>query len=144
MKKALKITVKIILIIPISAIALFILWEILGIICNNIAGSRQTENVVELSETSFGEVCDYDTFVGNSGNGNHVDLVTTCIIGSDKTAEEITDELLKEYSFTLVYPLEEIAEKSDGLEFPEDWQDGSYYYITIINSAPFSDNIMGH
>ncbi len=147
MKKALKITGKIILIIPIAAISLFILWEILGIICNNIAGTNQTKKAVKLWENSVGEIYDYKTFVGNSGNGNHVDLVTYGIVRSDKDRTEIIDELSKEYDYQLVTPLEDFIEENGGLEdfdTPEDWQDGSYYYISIINSAPFSDNIMGH
>lgn len=137
---------KLVFIIPIVAVVLFILWEVLGMICNNIAGTNQAEYVVRLWENSVGEIYDYDTFVGISGRGEHVDLVTYGIVRSDKNRMEIIDELSKEYDEPSVDPLADLIGENGGLynfDPPEDWQDGSYYYICIYNSAPFSHNIMG-
>ena len=149
MKKSLKITGIVILIVTFALILLFILWEVLGIICNDIAGYNQTDKVIKLSESHFGEVCSYDTFVGNTGNGNHVDLITSCIVSSDKSVDEITDEFLKDDIDAYVISLAEYINSGDNellenLDIPKDWESGSYYYIQVYDSAPFSDNIMGH
>lgn len=149
MKKVLKITGMVIMIIPFALILIFVLWEILGMICNNLAGSNQTGNVIKLSENHIGKVCDYDTFVGNSGNGNHVDLITSCIVSSDKSVDEITNEFLKGDIDAYVVSLEDYINGGDNdllenIDIPNDWKSGSYYYIQVYNSAPFSDNIVGH
>lgn len=147
MKKALKRIGIGILLTPFILVAVYILWEIVGIICNNIAGEMQTSDLKGLCK-DIGTVADTDTFVGNTGNGNHVDLVSTLLIESDKSEEEMGSRLEEEYDYVSVYELGKLIEndshKLDELEIPENWEDSNYYVVYVFQSAPFSDNIMGH
>ncbi len=147
MKKTVKKIAFGIIILPFAIIILYILWEVIGIICNNIAGNRQTRTAVDFCESKGYEVIDSNTFVGNSGNGNHVDLISYLIIKTDVSKDDIADDLPSEYRLNeLDKEIEHEKEMSgndlEDLEIPENTD--NCYFIKVWNSAPFSDNIMGH
>ena len=148
MKKILKI----IIIIPFALIGFYIALQIIGIICNNISGDKQTKSAVNFCESRKYEVLDSRTFVGNNGNGNHVDLLSYLIIKSDLSGEEIKKSFETEYKCANINNLEDeikhekemytFSQKLGKMKIPQ--KTDNCYYVVIYDSAPFSDNIMGH
>ena len=148
MKKILKI----IIIIPFALIGFYIVLQIIGIICNNISGDKQTKSAVDFCESKKYEVLDSYTFVGNSVNGNHVDFLSYLIIKTDLSSEDVKKSFESEYKYANVNNLEDeikhekemytFSNELGKMKIPE--KTDNCYYVVIHNSAPFSDNIMGH
>ena len=125
-------------------------WELYGIVVNNIAAAIQTGDMENaLSNSSDIEILDTCTFVENySGTGNHCNLVSAAVVKyigkyevdfyyyADKAADTIKQisELDKEEHF--------YQEWNSRLDFPED--ETGCYILVKIDKAPFYDNIMGH
>ncbi len=143
MSKALKVikTVLItILCIPFVLILLFIGYEILEIIVNDISAEKQTtelENSISAQENV--QILDSYTYTGNtSGLGNHVDMLSLILVKGEIAlnedyevydCSEMTDERLSDEFYCY-------------LEYPENME--NCYIVAMNNSAPFSDNIIGH
>lgn len=155
--KALRITAITFLCIIIAVIALFVGYEVVGIIANEHAADKQEKALVGILESSHADILDSYTFVGNSsGTGNHVDLLTLFIVRAEDISviEEVLGEAYEERAtFPLEYftvtPLSQLKNSYDPyarfmeeMAMPEDTE--NCYLISYCNSAPFSDNIIGH
>lgn len=120
--------------LPITLIAIFVLYEIFGMCINHITTGRQT-NALQLNlenEISDIEIISVNSETGNtSGTGNHVDCMSSVIFSTQMQEAEIKDCMSKYYVF-------------------DEWScyvkqtDDGYYMIYINTSAPFADNIEGH
>lgn len=155
--KALKVTGITFLCIIIAAIALFVGYEVMGIIANEHAADKQEKALVGILESSDADILDSYTFVGNSsGTGNHVDLLTLFIVRAEDIS--VIEEVLEgAYEETAAFPLEYFAVTPlsqatnsydpyarfvEEMAMPEDME--NCYLVSYCNSAPFSDNIVGH
>lgn len=153
MKKALKLTLTILGIIvclPLVAVILWILWEIIGAVGNQIAANQFTKEYSQyvLDTVPKTEILGTYTFAGNtSGTGNHCELKTVLVI---RTETEHPEDLLEfDYSMTdWIKPVEEAREWEinimNKMDLPDDLDTADCYYINVIKSAPFPDNITGH
>ena len=155
--KALKVTGITFLCIIIAVIALFVGYEVVGIIANEHAADKQEKALVGILESSDADILDSYTFVGNSsGTGNHVDLLTLFIVRAEDISviEEVLEGAYEETAaFPLEYfaviPLSQVTNSYDPyarfveeMAMPEDME--NCYLVSYCNSAPFSDNIVGH
>ena len=143
MKKTKKIALGIfagILALPVVLIVLFILFEVIGAAVNHAAGDIQTKKFAGAVRDEGFEIVSTDTFVGNSGNGNHVDLISCVYVRSDCSPEEAAARLSEcKGDVSAGIPDEDDltdAGLSDGGE--------NLLRLRLFNSAPFSDNIEGH
>lgn len=153
MKKVLKIILRvlgIIICLPFAALFLWIIWQIIGAVGNQIAARQFTKEYSQyvLDTIPKTEILGTYTFAGNtSGTGNHCELKTVLVI---HTETEHPEDLLEfDYSMTdWMKPLEEALawefNKTDEMNLPEDLDTENCYYISVIESAPFPDNITGH
>jgi hypothetical protein len=143
MKKTRKIALSIfagIAALPVVLIVLFILFEMIGAAVNHAAGDIQTKKFVSAVRGEGFEIVGTDTFVGNSGNGNHVDLISSVYVRSDRSPDEAKARLNGcKGQVSAGFPDEDDLETA-GLSDDS----GTLLRIRLFNSAPFSDNIEGH
>ena len=127
--------------LPVLLIMLYIGFEIVGMAVNHAAGSSQTKKFTSYAEEHGYDIICSDTFVGNSGNGNHVDLISKVFIRSDKTREELLTALAGygEGDISVNLPDEDELTKV-GISGPAD----GILMLRLFNPAPFVDNIEGH
>lgn len=133
--------------IPAVLLFLVILWELFGIVINNISSEIHKEDMLmALSNNSDVVVLDTYTFVGNSsGTGNHCDLLTAAVVRNDIgdiNSFYYTTDKCADYIFSLSELGESYQEWSEKLDFPDDETD--CFLLIKIDSAPFKDNILGH
>lgn len=151
--------IKILLFIPVILIAAIVLFEIFGAVFNSCAASVQTK---KLKNDVIGlipdcEIIDTYSKTGNtSGTGNHVDMLSVIVFRTDKSRDEITDELREKYEGDLrwceVLELDAVKKAHeeasylypfyDQLNLPENSTD--CYVLSFCRNAPFADNIVGH
>ena len=161
MKKVLKGIGIGIIVLPVLAIALFIGYEIVGAVVNSLATSKQTSDIQGNIQDNLKNVSIIDTYseTGNtSGTGNHVDMLSVVVfrIDEDLDTKDITDKMSAEYSFNemdcWISDLNSIIayhEKDryyfdflDKMKLPDDRE--KCFIFVRYESAPFSDNIVGH
>ena len=120
--------------LPIILMAIFVLYEILGMCVNHIATQKQTHTLQMNLENEISdiEIISVYSETGNtSGTGNHVDCLSSIIFSTEMQDREIEDSLSKYYVF-------------------DEWNcyvnktDDGYYTMYVNTSAPFADNIEGH
>ena len=145
--------------IPFVLIAVFVLFEIMGMAVNHVSSSRQTKNIVRIieEELSSAEIVDCYTETGNtSGTGNHVDMLSVVIFKTEDQLTDIEDKLgqyyeLDEWSFWIegIKDIETVRREHnylypylDNMSIPEHTENGYLLYLNM--SAPFPDNIEGH
>ena len=120
--------------LPVTLIAILVLYEIFGMCINHITTGRQT-NALQLNlenEISDIEIISVNSETGNtSGTGNHVDCMSSVIFSTQMQEAEIKDCMSKYYVF-------------DEWSCYVNQTDHGYYMIYINTSAPFADNIEGH
>lgn len=153
MKKALHIILRILVVIvclPFAALFLWIIWEIIGAVGNQIAARQFTKEYSQyvLDTIPKTEILGTYTFAGNtSGTGNHCELKTVLVI---RTETEHPEDLLEfDGSMTdWIKPVEKAREWEihimNEMDLPEELDTENCYYINVIEPAPFPDNIMGH
>lgn len=148
-----------ILCVPVLAVAVFIVFELVGAVVNHAATAVQTNRLknVLLQELPGVEILDTYSETGNtSGTGNHVDMLSVVLFRTDRDEEEIYDRLKDEYDFdgwgcwfVDAAAVREEHEK-DGyafsfLEHMEVPADLTGCYLFYLNeSAPFAGNMEGH
>ena len=127
--------------LPILLVVLFIGYEIVGMAVNHAAGDKQTKKLTAYAEEQGFEIVATDTFVGNSGNGNHVDLISKIYVKSESSSEELSSRLgsYDGGDIRVCEPNEDELTKA-GITAQED----GIYMLRLFNSAPFVDNIEGH
>ncbi|MGN0607244.1 MAG: hypothetical protein ACI4JM_12050 [Oscillospiraceae bacterium] len=143
MKKALKRIFTVIICMPIVLIVLFIGYEIIGIAVNDYSANKQTKNLLEdISNVSDIEILDSYTYCGNTGNGNHVDMLSLVLVRSDDEPKN------SRYGNVRIRPYENLSDINlqgkyyGSLNYPENKE--NLYVIVLNNPAPFYDNIVGH
>lgn len=153
MKKAFHIILRIlgvIVCLPFAALLLWIIWEIIGAVGNQIAARQFTKEYSRyvLDTIPKTEILGTYTFVGNtSGTGNHCELKTVLVI---RTETEHPEELL-EFDGSMTDWIKSVEKAREWeiqimneMDLLEDMDTANCYYINVIEPAPFSDNIMGH
>ena len=114
-----------IIILPFALIGLYILYELVGYAVNHISTDRQTIQDID--------VISAESWTGNTGNGNHVECVSTVKFKSKMTKSEITEALGDNYVSDDTLLGARLNENEDG-----------DYEFKLITAAPFRDNIEGH
>lgn len=146
MKKALKRIFTVIICMPIVLIVLFIGYEIIGIAVNDYSANKQTKNLLDdISNVSDIEILDSYTYCGNTGNGNHVDMLSLVLIRTENDTDEIDYNIYGDYKIISCDYLKEHDFDNrfyNELDFPQNTE--NCYIIRLFNSAPFVDNIVGH
>lgn len=146
MKKTVKVFGIVILIIVIALIAIIILPFIIAPVIDNIALGRYRSQV--LSELEMPTECMIVETVSGCGNtggtGNHTELLVSVLVKS-----ELVEDAFLEY-----YPHAYKADERDfetwamgcvGLSFSTPEEEGNYYILEFIGSAPWSDfDLRGH
>lgn len=131
---------------PIIIILLYIGYEIVGIAVNDYSADRQTKNLIdEIENTEDFEILDSYTFCGNTGNGNHVDMLSLVLVRAENSIDEVniqSDGACEIISYECFQKYNYDSRFYDNLKFPENKE--NCYIIKLFNSAPFSDNILGH
>ncbi|MCI9441058.1 MAG: hypothetical protein HFH15_07465 [Ruminococcus sp.] len=120
--------------LPIILMAIFVLYEILGMCVNHIATQKQTHTLQMNLENEISdiEIISVYSETGNtSGTGNHVDCLSSIIFSTKMHENEIEDCMSKYYVF-------------DEWNCYVDQTDDGDYKIYLNTSAPFADNIEGH
>lgn len=143
MAKAKKIALRVllgVLALPLVLIILFIVFEVFGAIVNHAAGNLQTKRFTGYAAEQGFEVLASDTFVGNSGNGNHVDLISSVYVTADRTTEEALALISSCDGSPAVWTPDEEDLSKAGVTPPEE----GVLMLRLFNSAPFADNIEGH
>ena len=126
--------------LPFVLTALYILFEIVGAAVNHAAGGIQTDRFAEYAEEKGFEIIGTDTFVGNSGNGNHVDLITKVFVKADCAVEDAEAAVSSYEGIVEVYkPDGDELAKAEIAAAPEE-----VLTLWLFCSAPFADNIEGH
>lgn len=153
----------VVILLPIIMIALYIMYEILGMVVNEAATSNQTRRMEKHIESLLQNAVILDSYseTGNtSGTGNHVDMFSAVAFQTDDDLEQILNKMSAEYEFNatgcwiqsvdvmLSYKLsfkeqgDEIYLFLDEMQLPDD-KDDCYVFVQTT-SAPFADNIVGH
>lgn len=124
-----------IIILPFALICLYILYELVGYAVNHISTDRQTSRLQKdlTAAVQDIDVISAESWTGNTGNGNHVECVSTVKFKSKMTKSEITEALGDNYVSDDTLLGARLNENEDG-----------DYEFKLITAAPFSDNIEGH
>lgn len=123
-----------IILVPFVLIALFILYEIVGMAVNHISSSQQTKKLINIIDTEFSSVKIIDTYTetGNTtGTSNHVDMLSVVTFTTETPLSEIQNKL-GEYYERDEFWIENMGESENG------------YLVYLRQAAPFWDNIEGH
>lgn len=152
-----------VILLPIIVIALYIMYEILGMVVNEAATSNQTKRMEKHIESLLQNtvILDSCSETGNtSGTGNHVDMFSAVAFQTDDGLEQILNKMSAEYEFNatdcwiqsvevmLSYKRsfkeqgDEIYPFLDEMKLPDDTDD--CYVFVQTTSAPFADNLAGH
>ena len=124
-----------IIILPFALIGLYILYELVGYTVNHISTDRQTSRLQKdlTAAVQDIDVISAESWTGNTGNGNHVECVSTVKFKSEMTKSEITEALGDNYVSDDTLLGARLNENEDG-----------DYEFKLITAAPFRDNIEGH
>ncbi|MCH5269748.1 MAG: hypothetical protein J1E83_03280 [Lachnospiraceae bacterium] len=146
MKKTVKILGIIILAIVVALIAIVILPFIKASVIDNMALNKYRSRILnELELPTDTEIVETVSGCGNTGGtGNHTELLVSVLVKSE----------LDEDAFFAYYPHAYEAEERDfetwamgcvGLSFNKPEEEGNYYILEYIKSAPCSDfDLRGH
>ena len=143
MEKKKKIAVSIaagIISLPFILITLYIAFQIIGAIVNHAAGGIQTNKLTDYAADHGFEVLHSETFVGNSGNGNHVDLISSVYVRADRSVDDAREAVKPFDERTVVWEPKEESLKEIGITPPEE----GVLLLRLFREAPFADNIEGH
>ncbi len=153
MKKIIKIIRNIFIVILsllVLAIVIYIGYEVFGAVYNDISAEKQTKELVKCIEKTDAQIIDKYTFTGNtSGTGNHTDMLSMVVVKTediDMVSSKI--ENFEENILSLEYLLEDkylwpdLKRHLNKMDIPDDTE--NCYVINVIDSAPFSDSIVGH
>lgn len=146
MKKTVKILGIVILVIVIALIAIVILPFIIAPVIDNIVLARYRSQMInELELPADTEIVETVSGCGNTGGtGNHTELLVSVLVKS-----ELNEDAFFEY-FPHAYEAEECdfetwAMGCVGLSFSKPKEEGNYYILEFIKSAPCSDfDLRGH
>ncbi len=159
MKKIFKLIGICIVALPFLAIVLWIGFELVGMMVNSLAASKQTRQIQRNLQDAWQNVTIIDTYseTGNtSGTGNHVDMSSVVAFKVDEDLDEIIEKMSGGYEFNatdcwiqeldvvIAYHQNDSAcyRFLDDMELPEDTE---HCFIFVRNQpAPFADNIKGH
>ena len=124
-----------IIILPFALIGLYILYELVGYAVNHISTDRQTSKLQKdlTAAVQDIDVISAESWTGNTGNGNHVECVSTVKFKSEMTKSEIAEALGDNYVSDDTLLGARLNENEDG-----------DYEFKLITAAPFRDNIEGH
>ncbi|MGN0649419.1 MAG: hypothetical protein ACI4KM_03205 [Oscillospiraceae bacterium] len=145
--KALKITGIVIISLPFALAALYIVWEIICALVNNISGVLHTQDVINgYGNCASIEVLDNVTFVGNtSGTGNHTEVRSTVLVRANDINELEYRTNGDSYYITPLFekvPEEKYDRWSRELDLP--YESDCCYVVEVYGKVPFRDSIMGH
>lgn len=126
--------------LPFLLLTLFIAFEIIGAIVNHAAGGIQTKKLTEYASEQGFEVLGSDTFVGNSGNGNHVDIISSVYVRADRTPDEARDIVVSFDERAVVWEPGDETLRDVGITPPGE----GVLLLRLFKAAPFADNIEGH
>ncbi len=136
-----------ILILPFLLIVLFVLYELVGIVVNSIATDIQTNDVIGIVEEADCEIIDSYSFTGNTGNGNHVDMLTLVIVRTENVSDlekAISDD--ESIRFVILSDLDDknstFSDELKEMDYPDNTD--NCFLVWKCKYAPFVDNIMGH
>lgn len=118
---------------PVALIALFILFETVGMCVNHIATGIQTKRLKQNLEAAVDDITiiDAQSETGNaSGTGNHVDSVSVVTFQSGKSLDALIGCMAAYYDF------------DEWLCRIDETDAGYQFYLNT--PAPFADNIEGH
>lgn len=119
-----------VLCLPVLLVLFFIIWELFGMCVNLISTEIQTKQLCSVIEKELpnAEIIHKHSETGNTGGtGNHVDCLSAVTISADLDKEQILERISDHYIDPYI-----------------DETDKGYYVVTVVTSAPFWDNIVGH
>lgn len=93
--------------LPFLAIILWIGFELVGMMVNSLAASKQTRQIQRNLQDAWQNVTIIDTYseTGNtSGTGNHVDMSSVVAFKVDKDLDEIIEKMSGGYEFNATFP----------------------------------------
>lgn len=119
--------------LPFLLILIFILYECFGMYINHNTTDKQTRVLQENLEREIPdiEIISVYSETGNTGNGNHVDCLSSIVFSTELSETEIANRMSTYYEINGWDC--DIAKTDDGC-----------YMIRFVTSAPFWDNIEGH
>lgn len=122
-----------IILLPFLLILIFILYECFGMYINHSTTDKQTRLLQANLEQKIPdiEIINVYSETGNTGNGNHVDCLSSIDFSTELSETEIENRMSTHYEIDGWGC--DIVKTNDG-----------YYTIRFITSAPFVDNIEGH
>ena len=146
--------------VPVFLFALFVAYELIGMVVNHIATSMQTSRLEKTLEKELPgvEILGSYSETGNtSGTGNHVDMLSVVLFRTELERDGITRRLEPFFRFTDGWScwiadagvIKREHEKDryalsffDKLDAPA--EPTNCYILYLNESAPFPDNIEGH
>ncbi len=123
-----------VLILPVTLLVIWGLYEVFGMCVNHMAAREQTDTLQKNLESEIPDieiVSVYSETGNTSGTGNHVDCLSSITFSTEMQETEIEDRMSEYYVF-------------DGYDCYVNKKDDGYYIIYVNTSAPFADNIEGH
>lgn len=140
--------------LPFVAIILWIGFELVGMMVNSLAASKQTRQIQRNLQDAWQNVTIIDTYSETGkGTGNYVEMTSVIAFKVDEDLDEIIEKMSGGYEFNAtdcwICELDVVIayhEKNSGcyyflddMELPEDTE---HCFIFVRNQpAPFADNI---